>query len=172
MNCRSILVVAVFSLIFATPATAQLNFTLSSNVQEGIPGSTVTFSGTLMNTGSSDVFLNGDGIYLSNTLMSGDDSPFFNNAPLSLSSGQSYTGALFTVTISPSDVAPDSGTGSFTIIGGADANAQLQLATQNFSVHVISAPVPGPGALTTTFLGGIPGVIFILRRQRGRLDKA
>ena len=91
---------------------------------------------------------------------------FFNGYPLSLGKGSFYSGLLFTVTL-PSNVASGLYHGSFSILGGADGNAENVLATVNFNVNVPgSSPsaVPEPGSLL--LLGtGLAGMGAAIRRR-------
>ena len=61
---------------------ADLLFNLSPATLSTTPGGTVEFTGSLINTGAADVFLNGDlSVFLYSTLTL-DDSPFFASSPL------------------------------------------------------------------------------------------
>ena len=85
-------------------------------------GVSVEFSGSLSNPGATDIFLNGDEISLNQSLFV-DDSPFFTFAPLFLSPGQTYTGPFFNV-FAGLNATPGLYSGSFSVDGGADANAR------------------------------------------------
>ena len=80
----------VFALLLAPAALADtLNFSISNPVQTGAPGTTFSFlasvSAPFSNTGA--IFLNGDSFTLSGGTLTVNDSPFFNNFPLSVSPG-------------------------------------------------------------------------------------
>jgi hypothetical protein len=145
--------------LIVTPisARAQLIFTISPDTKSGAPGGSVTFFGTLSNTGAAELFLNGDNFSLSGASLSLDDSPFLTNFPLSLQGGESASGDLFTVAIGPNTPAgiyP----GSFTILGGPRDTDFNGLATRNFTLAV---PEPGIGAWL--LCGGLALGFFGLR---------
>src|SRR5215470_690296 len=94
--------VLLLSLLPARAAHAQLIFTLAAPNQVGRPGDTLSFEGTLFNSGASPLFLNGDTFNLGGTGLTLDDSPFFLNGPASLNAGQSFSGQLFTVSLDAS----------------------------------------------------------------------
>jgi hypothetical protein len=153
-------------LLLACPALAraQLDFTLNLAVQFGQPGDTLTFAGTLTNTGATELFLNGDDFTLNGDGLTLDDTPFLTGAPLSLDANQSFTGPIFTVAIDP-DAPFQSAQGSFSILGGATDSAQDTLATQTFTVGV----VPEPGALALLMGNIVMGGLALgarIRRQR------
>ena len=135
------------------PASAdELSFDLTSSSLSATAGTSTTldFTGTLSNSTSAVVFLNGDVNFLDQSLAL-DDSPFFASAPLSLAAGGSYSGPFFDVTVNPA-TPPGSYTGTFTIQGGADNNAFDNLATTNFTVNVTGAEVPEPGSFEVLLL--------------------
>ena len=115
-------------------------FTPVTNTQRGVQGGVVAFHGTLMNTGTANVFLNGVVSFISSSDLPVDNEPFFVNAPLFLPPGGSFTGHLFNVAIEP-QAAVGTLPGSFTIQGGTDADAFDTLASATFSVSV-SVPTP------------------------------
>jgi hypothetical protein len=154
----------------ASAATAQVILSFSSAAQVGAPGSTVTFSGSISNIGSSTVFLNSDAFTLTGTGLTLDDSLYFANAPLSLDPGISTgTIGLFTVAIDPA-TGVGSYPGSFSVLGGADSNAQDTLATAPFTVGVASpsSATPEPGALALLMGAASTGSLFALRHLRRR----
>lgn len=147
-------------------AHAGVIFNLTPTTLSTVPGGTIEFIGTLTNSGAADVFLNGDVSILPNTLLTLDDSPFFINSPLFLMPSQSYVGPFF-------DVAADAGalsgiySGSFTIQGGADSNTFDNLASQSFTVNVISSvPEPNYSMLSAFALAMIVVLSFIPRPSR------
>ena len=159
---RSLWLLALCLALLAPPAArAQLSFTLDPLSLSGSPGSLLTFSGTLANTGASPLFLTGDSFTLAGTGLSLDDTLFIEGAPLSLSGGESFAGPLFAVWIAPA-VPNGSYQGSFTVLGGPSDSAHGDLATQSFSVEVV--PEPATGVLLAAGLlaaGALP------RRRRG-----
>lgn len=167
MRLRQLLPIAAFVLL-TTPnsAHAQLNFTFTPATQTGSPGAPLTFSGTLTNSGSSELFLNG---YTTTPIapdLTLDDTKFFNNVPLSLMAGDSFSGKLFDINIAPTAL-PDDYVIGFTVLGGSDSSAQGDLATQSFTV---SLPPPAvPEANTATLLGGgLAGLGLLALRRRTR----
>jgi hypothetical protein len=143
-----ILILVAASALAILPAGADvLNFDLTSSSLSAPAGTptTLEFTGTLSNPGTTVVFLNGDVNFLDQS-MTLDDSPFFNFAPLSLAGGASYNGPFFDVDVyptTPSGIYP----GTFTIQGGANDNAFDNLATADFTVKVTGSAVavPEPG---------------------------
>jgi len=126
------------------------------------PGGTIEFIGTLTNTGTTDVYLNGDLSSLPYMELSLDDTPFFADSPLFLSAGGSYNGPFFDITADASAI-PGSYTGSYTVQGGADSNAFVNLASQDFTVDVgssASVPEPNYSIFSTAVL-----IIIILMRS-------
>jgi len=145
-----------------------IGITFTSSLLAGPPGSALTFNGTLSNLTASTVFLNSAGINLAGAFTPGDQdtSPFFINAPLSLT-GNGATPAidLFTIDI-PSPFTTGSYAGTFTVLGGADANAQDTSGSANFTVQAGGAPVPEPGAGSLFIAASV--VLFAFRLVRGR----
>ena len=171
---------ALLAALISTPAAraqtagdpVSLVFTPAGQVTT--PGGVLNFSAALSNTTASPVFLNGDSLTF-NGPASGltlDDSPFLNNAPLSLGAASSssglYSGNLFTVSVGPF-AQPGTYFGTFEILGGADANAQNEVAKADFSVTVL-APAAVPEASTTASFGllmalGLGGLVVARRRK-------
>lgn len=157
----SALVLAV--LLLVVPASADtLNLVLANPVQYGSSGSTLTFDATLLAplTNGATVFLNSDSFNFSGpgTI---DDSDFLFNYPLTLDPGDSFTGALFTLTL-PANFAIGTYSGYFQILGGADDGSFDPLATVNFQVGAV--PEPSTWLLLATGLGLLT-VCAIKRRQ-------
>jgi hypothetical protein len=141
MKLRNLVVIGVVLVALRTTQAAVI-FNLTPSVLNTSPGGTVEFTGTLTNTGSTEVFLNGDSASLLSPFLTLDDTPFFANAPLSLAAGGgSYSGPFFDVIVDPTAL-PNIYSSSFTIQGGADSNAFDNLATRSFEVVVTSVPEP------------------------------
>jgi hypothetical protein len=157
------LCLVVFVLMASQVAQAQLLFSLNPAGVTGAPGSSVTFNATLTNAGSDTIWLNGDNANVPTPGLTIDDTPYLTNFPLFLIGGDAVTADLFTVAIDPS-VQPGDYFGSFTILGGADANAQAVLATQSFAVSIASASVPEPGACALLGSFGLTGAALLRRR--------
>jgi hypothetical protein len=116
-----------------------LSINLDSPFQMGVGDQTLTFDVNLINTGTSLVFLNGDGFNLTSPLTL-DDSGFWNNSPFFLAaSGASGDFELFTVFI-PAVTPQGLYTGTFEILGGGDGNAQEVLGDATFDIEVTPEP--------------------------------
>ncbi len=160
--CVRALVPIALTLVVLGDCRADVMFNLTPAMLNAAPGGTVEFTGTLTNAGAVDVFLNGDLSVFPYLTLTLDDSPFFANAPLSLSAdGGEYSGPLFDVTISPVAL-PGPYSGSFIIQGGSDSNTFDTLASQDFQVTVnTSSPEPNTLFLVTIALTGV----FLARRR-------
>src|SRR5579862_7297260 len=83
----------------ANAARADIVITFDEPDQPAGPGDTLQFFGSIRNTGSATVFLNGDDVNLLGLSFSVNDL-FFSNAPVSLNPGQSSGDIeLFDVTV-------------------------------------------------------------------------
>lgn len=163
--------VILLALLLAGPeaARAQLVFTLEPTTQSTTPGSTVTFSAVLENTGASTLFLNGTdfGFFGSSTGITIDDSKFFTNFPSQLSAGQRTSlNQIFDVMVA-SSTANSSYAGFFSIVGGDNASAQNTLSTQNFQLNV----VPEPSTALLLGMGSLGALAMKRRRRKSRLPE-
>lgn len=164
-----ILTLALFALTaFGLPAASfadSIHLTLSAPTLSGAPGDTVTFDATVTAplTNAVAMFLNSDSFNL-DTPLTLDDSDFF-NLPLSLNPGDSYTGALFTVSI-PNGASLGAYLGSFAILGGADGGVQDLLASASFTVDAATATsaVPEPGSFVLMAMG--LGAMAVIGKKR------
>ena len=156
---------ALLILFTASALADTISLTLSNPTETATPGSTITFTATASAplTNSATVFLNSDSFNLDSPLTL-DDSGFFNNFPLSLDPGDSFTGELFAVDI-PLNAAGVYN-GSFEILGGADDNTFEVLASVPFQVNVAAqSAVPEPGSLML-FATGTLLLAFCAGRKR------
>jgi hypothetical protein len=168
MRTRAAFLVAALLLLGASSGRAALTASLSASVQNSASGQTLLFCGTLVNSSATDeLFLNGIQFALSGTaaaaIVSGSNA-FYANVPGILLPGESYTGEIFSVTLSGS-APPVDYSGAVTLQGGADIFAASGLATEPFTVlspavtivaTSSSASEVGPvsGAFTITRTGG------------------
>jgi hypothetical protein len=154
-TAKLILVLAVFC---ACTYAGPLTFTFTSSLLNVQIGQTVTFSATLTNTGATPLFLNGDSVSIAPPLAL-NDTKFFLNFPVSLSSGQSVTAPILDAT-APSGSTFGLHVGSMSILGGATASELTSQASQTFAVNV----VPEPGGLTL-LLAGLSALVWMRRRS-------
>jgi len=169
MKLRYILITIAIMLLPIAAQADPITLSLTPNTQTGVPGSLLTFGGSLTNTSTSLLFINGLNLQLnapsgSFTL---DDSAFFINVPPQLLAGQSTnTIPLFTVTLG-NGVLPGTYTGSLTILGGLTGADFNDLGSQFFQITVQSPTDPVPEPATIILLGtGLAGVVARARKRR------
>lgn len=121
--------------------SAPLTITFASSLLNAFRGQTVTFSATVANTTASTVFLNGDALNITAPL-TGNDTRFLINFPLSLSGGQMFTAPIFDISV-PANAPFGLYPGNFDILGGSSSTAQTTVGSAAFAVNV----VPEPGTL-------------------------
>ena len=142
------LAVVVFALASVAAEADTLTLTLDSAFQSG-SGTVYDFTGTIdytstdsTNDGGVTEYLNSDSSFVSSGTI--DDSPYLNNAPLSMNpSDASGDIDLFTVTVPnyiDGPVSENTYTGFFSIVGGpTDASSDV-LATEDFEIVVTPEP--------------------------------
>ncbi len=139
-------------------ARADAVLTYTSSTLSTAAGGTVEIDGTLTNTGTYDLYLNGDTVSPLSPGLTADDSPFMLFGPMFLAAGDSFTGAFIDVT---ADATTPSGSysGTYTIQGGTDSDTFDDIATADFTLDVGSpTPEPNPFLLLATGLTIIAGV--------------
>ena len=151
---KTLLNILVLAALAASSSSAGIVVVFDNSNQTGNPGGTLQFFGVISNTGSDTVFLNGDTLTLPGLSFTIADQ-FFTTVPLSLG-GSSSSGdiELFDVTLSnplldPAGPYP----GSYTLIGGFDANAQDNLGSATFDVTTGSGATETPEPSTGFLLG-------------------
>lgn len=160
---------AVIFILFSGICHADtISINLASTLLSGSPGSAITFSGNLSNSTGSTLFLNSAGINLAGPFSPTDEdtSPFFTNAPLFLAGADSTLIIdLFTIDIpNTSIVGPYSGT--FSVLGGVDGNAQDTLGSANFTVQVSNgSSVPEPSSRSLLVAACLVMLVLSVTRQ-------
>lgn len=151
----------VLGLLSCCQANAEIVLSLDQLSQAGNPGQTLIFTGTILNGGVSDVYLNGLSFNVASRDLTFDGTPFFTYAPLSLSGGSSYSGPLFDIIV---DASPSPGmfVNTFALLGGQDSVTFDEVAATNFTVSVNSVPEP---ASITLLASGIIGVLGVSGRR-------
>lgn len=153
-------------------AHANIFIILDNPTQTGAPGSTLQFTGITSNTGIDTVYLNGDSLNLAGGGDFSINDSFFVNVPISLVGGSSSGDiGLFDVTVSkPFDDAFTTYSGTYTLLGGVDGNAQDVLGQTDFSVTVTTTPEPQL-RVPVFLLGGLFVIAALRRRSRGETAK-
>ncbi|MDX2154038.1 MAG: PEP-CTERM sorting domain-containing protein [Bryobacteraceae bacterium] len=137
---------AVLAVLFSTGGAAAPLFVLDNSTRVAMPGEILVFAGSITNEGTDEVFLNGTSFTVSSVLLWLDDNPFYLNTPVTLVGGAHFYGELFTVAID-SLAEPGTYTGTFTILGGSDAQAFDVVGINSFDVTVSTVPEPSTVAM-------------------------
>jgi hypothetical protein len=167
LSMFALFVLAATLLLSSRTFADTIGLSLNAPAQPVTAGSTVSFVATVSAPGTNGgtVFLNGDSFTVSSPLIL-DDSGFFNDFPLSLDPGDSFSGVLFTIA-APSNTTAGLYTVTFDILGGADGNALDTISfVPDFPVNVAptASTVPEPESLML-LAAGLPGVAFLMQRK-------
>ncbi len=141
----------------APSSAATISFTFNSALLYAQPGSTVSFSGALTNTGAAPAFLNGDSVTFSAFTI--DDTPFLLNFPPVVAPPGVVSGEVLRAMI-PATAAFNTYAGTFSVLGGDTASAFNVLSTATFAVTVV--PEPSSALLA---LGGL--ALLAIKKRRG-----
>jgi hypothetical protein len=136
MRTAGCILASVFLMVGAV--RAQVLFVLTSAGQIGTATNETTFDGSLINTGSTNVYLNDIQCVLYppewNALMA-DTNAFFANVPGILLPGETYTDVVFGITLGAVAL-PGVYYGTVTIFGGTNIFAASNLASASFQVSL------------------------------------
>ena len=133
--------VVLLLILTSLAAWADLAITLTPGAQLANRETETIFSGTLTNTGSTDIFLNDISFNLisaTSTYFTVDRNFFFASVPGVLSPGETYSGPIFKMSVLKAPLG--SYTGTVSILGGSDIFAQSSLPTVPFTVQVAHRP--------------------------------
>lgn len=147
---------AALALAAISASATSISITLDQPTQAGNPGATIQYFGTITNNTGQTIYLNADSLDETDgtTSLTFNDL-FFTTVPLSLAPGtNSGDIELFDAVPSVSGVF----TGSYTLLGGSDGNAQDNLGSVNF------AATPEPSSLMLLASGSAAAAAFLRRR--------
>jgi len=147
MRKRTGTLVVALVLTASSVSALPISLSLASSLLAAQPGANVTFVGTVTETGGTATLLLGDTVAVAPPLVV-DDTPFLTNFPLQLNAMQSFTAAIFNVSV-PLATVPGLYAGSFAILGGDGGT----IASTPFAVNVGATTVPEPATLSLLLLG-------------------
>lgn len=136
-------------LLIAKPASADLFITLNPSTLTGRPGDSLGLFGTIRNDTAERVFISGIGAVLPTPDLLLDDSAFFALVPQVLQAGESYSGLLFRIDISPL-ILPESYSGQLDLLGGPGPLVYDPVGGTTFAIVI--TPEPSPGLLCFALL--------------------
>ncbi len=160
---RTLLIAAALGLMSAA-SQAQITISLApSSLMPITPGGSISWSGTLTNTGLDALYISGDEILTSPPVAFAiDDTALLTPVQLyPLAGGASYSGLLFTLT-APNVILNGSFSGTLTLLGATDTFNTNPIGSQTFSFRA----VPEPGAVALFFGSVASGAGFLLRRRK------
>jgi hypothetical protein len=170
LKCFLILSLASAGLLLSGPAAKAYPYSISLIVpdQSVVAGETIEFDATIINLDPSNgLYLNGDNVASLASPLTLDDTAFWTIPwPLSPAGylGDSYTGALFDVTV-PLGTANGTYVGDFQMLGGSDGITYDLLGDEVFTINVGAASLaPEPPSLLL-LLSGMAGLAGTLRRR-------
>ena len=155
--------ILVLSLLCFSQASADtITFLLDQPIVSASPGDVISFTGTLENSGTATLFLNGALGTLPYVDFLVDYGPFFSAVPASLAPGEIYSGEIFGVAVGLG-AAPGDYFGAFTIQGGPDSFTFDDMSTHSFQITVTTVngvPEPSSGVLALSAIA----LVFLSRR--------
>jgi hypothetical protein len=162
----------ILLVLFPGSLPAGLQFTLTPSVQPAAAGTQITFNGTLTNDSNSDNLLLNDIHFdlsgAASTALTPDPNSFFSNVPGLLLPGETYTGPIFTVTLSGS-AGPGDYSGTVTVRGGSTIFVTTDLQGLSFQLSSPSVTMATTTADAYEF-GPVSGTITISRTGSTNYD--
>jgi hypothetical protein len=158
--------IAVLGVAFGllSHATSIVNIELTVTTEDGLPGSALTFSGTLTNETGNVEYLNG--LSFADAGFYDSEDPFDTYAPIYLTAYESSGPfELFTVSI-PNPFTPGSYPSTVTLNGGAGPSSTDDLGLASYTVQVDPPSTPEPGSAGLLLLGCAPLALLAWRRLR------
>jgi hypothetical protein len=146
-----------------------VSITLDSPILTGSPGDVFQVFGQISNITNNPVFLNSDTFNLNGIPQSALNDLFLSNVPVSLGpfgQGADSSGdiELFDITI-PSPFAGGTYSGSYSLVGGVDGNAQDSLDSVSFTVDVLE-PLQAPEPASVWLMLACAALAMVVRKPR------